>query len=247
MPRYKIIVEYDGTNTVGWQRQNEGKSIQGWIEKALVKFTGEKIDIFAAGRTDAGVHATSQTAHFDISKSYKDYVVRDAINAHLRDMKASAVILYAEKVADDFHARFDAKKRGYLYRINNRKPPLVLDKNRAWWVPVELDDRKMAEAAKYLIGKHDFSSFRAAECQAKSPVKTVDFIEVSRQGSEIHIRVEALSFIHHQIRNFAGTLKMVGEGKLSPIDVKHILEAKDRTKAGPTAPAHGLYFTKVEY
>ena len=247
MPRYKIIMEYDGTGTVGWQRQKEGISIQGQVEDAIKEFTGKDIVIFAAGRTDAGVHATFQTAHFDTENEYRNDTVRDAINSYLYHKNANVVILKAEKVSDDFHARFDAKKRGYLYRINNRKPPIVLDRNRSWWIPVKLDVEKMNEAAQYLLGEHDFSSFRAAECQAKSPIRTVDKIEVTAFGSEIHINVEALSFIHHQVRNFVGTLKMVGTGKLKPIDVKTILEAKNRAAAGPTAPPYGLYLTKIEY
>lgn len=247
MPRYKIIIEYDGTGTVGWQKQNEGISIQGQVEDAIKKLTQKDIKIIAAGRTDAGVHATAQTAHFDTDKNYRTDTIRDAINSHLANVDANVCILEAEKVSDDFHARFDAKQRGYLYKINCRRPPLILDKKRAWWIPVKLDVEKMSEAAQYLLGTHDFSAFRAAQCQSKNPVKTIEKIEVIGVGSEIHIKVEALSFLHHQIRNFAGTLKLVGTGKIKPSDIKRIIESKDRHQAGKTAPAHGLYLTKIDY
>lgn len=245
MPRYKIKIEYDGTDFVGWQRQENHLSIQQVIEEAIASFSQEEVVLYGSGRTDAGVHALGQVAHFDLSKPHSDKTIRDAINAHMRDYNIS--ILSAETVDDEFHARFSAKKRSYLYRILNRRAPSALDKNRVWWVPVPLDSQKMNEAAKYLIGHHDFSSFRAAQCQAKSPEKTVDSVIVEQFGEEIHIKAIAPSFLHHQIRNFAGSLKLVGAGKLEPIQIKEILEAKDRRVAGPTAPACGLYFVSVMY
>ncbi|MCP4395278.1 MAG: tRNA pseudouridine(38-40) synthase TruA [Alphaproteobacteria bacterium] len=245
MPRYKITIEYDGTGFVGWQRQDNGLSIQHVIEEAVVSFSHEKVIAFASGRTDAGVHALGQVAHFDLSREYSEKTVRDAINAFMRGHNIS--VLSAERVDDKFHARFSSVKRSYLYRILNRRSPTALNKKRVWWVPVPLDVNVMHEAAQYLVGFHDFSSFRAVRCQAKSPEKTIDSICVSQVGKEIHINVMAQSFLHHQIRNIAGTLKLVGAGKWEAIDVKAALEARDRRQAGPTAPACGLYFVGVEY
>lgn len=206
-----------------------------------------KIIVSGAGRTDAGVHATAQVAHFDLKEDLVDWKLREAINARLREMEAPVSVIAVEKVGNDFHARFSARGRGYLYRILNRRAPAVLEKNRVWWVPVPLDVEKMREGAGYLIGHHDFSSFRAAACQAKSPVKTLDRLDIEVRGEEIHFIVEARSFLHHQVRNMVGTLKMVGDGHLHPEDVKRILEAKNRAAAGVNAPACGLYLTKVVY
>ena len=206
-----------------------------------------KIVVYGAGRTDAGVHALTQVAHFDLKEDMEDWKLREAMNARLRDMEAPVCVISVEKVGQDFHARFSAKGRGYLYRILNRRAPAVLEKNRVWWVPVPLDVEKMREGAKYLLGHHDFSSFRAAACQAKSPIKTLDKLDIEVFGEEIRFIVEARSFLHHQVRNMVGTLKMVGDGHLQPDDVKRILEAKDRKAAGPTAPACGLYLSKVVY
>ena len=206
-----------------------------------------KIMVSGAGRTDAGVHATAQVAHFDLKEDLVDWKLREAINARLREMEAPVSVIAVEKVGNDFHARFSARGRGYLYRILNRRAPAVLEKNRVWWVPVPLDVEKMREGAGYLIGHHDFSSFRAAACQAKSPVKTLDRLDIEVRGEEIHFIVEARSFLHHQVRNMVGTLKMVGDGHLHPEDVKRILEAKNRAAAGVNAPACGLYLTKVVY
>ncbi len=271
--RYKITIEYDGTSLFGWQEQLDGPSVQDYLQKALNCFTPleetndaplsdeeyedagtgrrlqktDKIIVSGAGRTDAGVHATAQVAHFDLKEDLVDWKLREAINARLREMEAPVSVIAVEKVGNDFHARFSARGRGYLYRILNRRAPAVLEKNRVWWVPVPLDVEKMREGAGYLIGHHDFSSFRAAACQAKSPVKTLDRLDIEVRGEEIHFIVEARSFLHHQVRNMVGTLKMVGDGHLHPEDVKRILEAKNRAAAGVNAPACGLYLTKVVY
>lgn len=247
--RYKITIEYDGTNILGWQRQLDGPSVQEYLEKALsyLSSDGKEIPVQGAGRTDAGVHALAQVAHFDLEREIADWKLRDAINFHLREQEAPVVVLNVEEVDENFNARFSAKGRGYVYRILNRRSPAVLEKDRVWWVPVDLDIGKMQEGAKYLLGHHDFSSFRAAACQAKSPIKTLDKLDISQRGEEIIFEVEAKSFLHHQVRNMVGTLKLVGDGHLAPQDVKRILEAKDRKAAGPTAPACGLYLSKVWY
>ena len=247
--RYKITIEYDGTNILGWQRQLDGPSVQEYLEKALsyLSSDGQEIPVQGAGRTDAGVHALAQVAHFDLEREIADWKLRDALNFHLREQQAPVVVLNVEEVDENFNARFSAKGRGYVYRILNRRSPAVLEKDRVWWVPVDLDIGKMQEGAKYLLGHHDFSSFRAAACQAKSPIKTLDKLDISQRGEEIIFEVEAKSFLHHQVRNMVGTLKLVGDGHLLPQDVKRILEAKDRKAAGPTAPACGLYLSKVWY
>ena len=247
--RYKITIEYDGTNILGWQRQLDGPSVQEYLEKALsyLSSDGQEIPVQGAGRTDAGVHALAQVAHFDLEREIADWKLRDALNFHLREQEAPVVVLDVEEVDENFNARFSAKGRGYIYRILNRRSPAVLEKDRVWWVPVDLDIGKMQEGAKYLLGHHDFSSFRAAACQAKSPIKTLDKLNISQRGEEIIFEVEAKSFLHHQVRNMVGTLKLVGDGHLAPQDVKRILEAKDRKAAGPTAPACGLYLSKVWY
>lgn len=267
--RYKLTLEYDGTDMLGWQRQLDGPSAQEYLETAIACFTGtEKVSIDdkgniynpfqifgkepqitvqCAGRTDAGVHALGQVAHFDIEKEIDPFRMLQGLNHHLRSQNISMSILSVEKVPDDFNARFSAKKRGYIYKILNRRAFPALQKNRVWWVPYPLDIKKMQEGADYLLGQHDFSSFRAAACQAKSPIKTLDKLEIIQQGEEIDFIVEAKSFLHHQVRNMVGTLKMVGNNQISPLDVKKILDAKDRRKSGPNAPACGLYLSKVEY
>ena len=245
--RYKIEIEYDGTNLVGWQKQREGESVQSLLSQAIKDFCGEEAEVFGAGRTDAGVHAIAQTAHFDINREVEAFKLREGLNFYLRSYDAPISVLAAEQVSQDFHSRFSAVSRSYIYRILNRRAPAVLEKDRVWWVPVPLDVEKMKEGAKYLLGHHDFTSFRAAECQALSPMKTLDKIEIEKHGDEIRFYVEAKSFLYHQVRNIVGTLKMVGDGHLNPEDVKVILEAKDRKKAGPTAPACGLYFYQVKY
>lgn len=245
--RYKITIEYDGTNLLGWQRQNEGVSVQYFLEEAIKGFSHQEVEVFGAGRTDAGVHATGQVAHFDLETSMDLFHLREAINARLRILEAPVSVLEIEEVASDFHARFSAVGRGYIYKILNRRAPTVLKINRVWTVGYPLDIEKMREGAKYLLGKHDFSSFRGAGCQALSPIKTLDKLDIVKHDDEIHFIVEAKSFIYHQVRNMVGTLKSVGEGRLQPKDIKTILEAKDRKKAGVTAPACGLYLNKVIY
>lgn len=245
MPRYKLTIEYDGTPFVGWQRQDNGPSVQSAVEAAAARLCGAAVEVVAAGRTDAGVHATGQVAHLDLPRPFATDKVRDGINFHLRP--APVAVLAAEQAADDFHARFSAIGRAYLYRIVTRRAPLVLDRDRAWWVPKRLDAAAMVEAAAHLVGRHDFTTFRASECQAASPVKTLDRLAVERDGDEIRIVAAARSFLHHQVRNMAGTLKLVGEGKWRPGDVARARDARDRARGGPTAPAAGLYLTQVMY
>lgn len=216
-------------------------------ERLELSLKTPRVEVFGAGRTDAGVHALGQVAHFDLEMEMEEWKLREAINAHLRNNNAPVSVLMVEKVEKDFHARFSAIGRGYIYRILNRRAFPVLEKNRVWWVPYPLDTQKMRLGAQYLIGHHDFSSFRASICQAKSPIKTLDKIEIIEGGEEIKFIVEARSFLHHQVRNIIGTLKMVGDGHLEPEDIKRILEAKDRKAAGPTSPACGLYLNKVVY
>lgn len=245
MPRYRLLVEYDGSPFNGWQRQDHATSVQGVIETAAARLCGEAVTLYAAGRTDAGVHATGQVAHLDLPRPYPADTVRDAINFHLKPHPVA--ILAAEAAEEDFHARFSAIGRSYLYRILNRRSPPALDRNRVWWVAAPLDETRMAEAAARLLGHHDFTSFRATCCQAQSPNKTLDRLDVTRIGDEIHIVAEARSFLHHQVRNMVGTLKLVGDGKWSPDDVTRILNARDRAQAGPTCPAAGLILTGVVY
>jgi tRNA pseudouridine38-40 synthase len=245
MPRYRILIEYDGSDFVGWQRQDHGFSVQQSLEDAIEKFCGEKVTLFGAGRTDSGVHATGQVAHFDLEKEDEPDTIRDALNFHLKP--AAVVVIEAVRAADDFDARFSAKERAYRYRITNRRSPLGLGRGLSWWVPVPLDAKAMAAAAKTLIGKHDFTTFRATHCQAKSPVKTLDRLDVTRDGDVIVIEARARSFLHHQVRNLVGTLKLVGEGKWTADDVKSALEKKDRTAGGPTAPPDGLCLVEVVY
>ena len=245
--RYKLTIEYDGTNLLGWQRQLDGPSVQQYLEEVLEILSGHHSEVAAAGRTDAGVHALGQVAHIDFETSMEPWKIREAFNANLRQKNAPVRVINVEQVSADFHARFSAVGRGYIYRILNRRAPSVLAENRVWWVPVPLNIKQMRAGAKYLLGYHDFTSIRASACQAKSPLKTLDKLDIKKQGDEILFDVEARSFLHHQVRNMVGTLKMVGEGKLSPKDIKKILDAKDRTKAGMTAPACGLYLNKVMY
>lgn len=245
MTRYKLTLEYDGTGFVGWQRQTNGASIQEELERAVHGFCGEGVTAYGAGRTDAGVHALGQVAHVDIERETDSNTVRDAINAHLRPHPI--VVRAADAVTDEFHARFSAVERAYLYRILNRRAPPAILRGQVWHVPGALDVAAMHEAAQVLVGNHDFTSFRATLCQAKSPVKTLDSLSVTREGEEIHVRAEARSFLHHQVRNMVGTLKLVGDGKWNASDVAAALAARDRAKGGPTAPAEGLYLTEVRY
>lgn len=245
MPRFKLTVEYDGSGYVGWQRQANGIAVQQVLEEAAAAYCQTSITVLGAGRTDAGVHATAQVAHLDIPRDDTDDRVRDALNAHIRPH--AIAVLKAERVAETFHARFDANVRHYLYRISTRKAPLALERNRAWWLPRQLNADAMADAAQVLVGKHDFSTFRATECQAKSPVKTLTRLDVSQDGESLVFNVEAPSFLHHQVRNMVGTLELVGKGRWSVANVADALAARDRAAAGPTAPACGLYLTAVDY
>lgn len=245
MTRYKFTIEYDGEPFVGWQRQDNGSSVQGKIEKAIEDFCGEPVTLFGAGRTDAGVHALGQVAHADIPGEHAAETVRDAVNHHLRPCPIA--ILDAAPVDDEFHARFSATKRHYLYRIIPRRAPLTLERGRAWQVFRPLDAAAMHEAAQVLVGKHDFTTFRAAQCQSDSPVKTLDAIDVSQVADEVQVTCRARSFLHNQVRSFVGSLKMIGEGKWSAKTLQHALDAADRSQCGPVAPAHGLYLSRVDY
>lgn len=245
MTRYKMVLEYDGAPFVGWQRQKNGPSVQQRVEEALTGFCNAEIPVSAAGRTDAGVHALGQVIHADIEKQTSADTVRDALNYHLKPAPVSVVRVTA--VDDEFHARFDAVKRHYLYRILTRRAPPALEKGRVWHVPVPLDVDAMDDAAQRVLGRHDFTTFRAAECQAKSPVKTLDAFTVSQVADEIHFAVSARSFLHTQVRSMVGTLKKVGEGKWTGHQVGKALKACNRAACGPLAPPHGLYLLKVDY
>jgi len=243
--RFKLTLEYDGGAFVGWQRQDNGPSVQQALEEAISRFCGESAQTYAAGRTDAGVHARGQVVHFDLARPTTPEQVRDALNFHLKPAPVS--VLAAEVAAEDFHARFSAKARLYRYRIVNRRAPLSIDRGRAWLVGTPLDAAAMHDAAQLLVGHHDFTSFRAALCQAASPMKTLDVLDVTRTGEEVQIAARARSFLHHQVRNMVGTLKLVGEGKWAREDVAQALAARNRSAAGPTAPPEGLYLMEVRY
>ena len=245
MPRYKLMIEYCGSGFVGWQRQPNGLSIQEALETALHRFCGEKVTVFGAGRTDAGVHALAQVAHVDLARNAAPDEIRGAVNYHLRPHPIS--VLTIEPVAADFDARLSATGRNYLYRILNRRAPPALERGRVWHVAPPLDADAMREGARHLVGHHDFSTFRDSLCQAKSPVKTLDALEVTRLGEEIHVAARARSFLHHQVRNMVGTLKLVGIGQWQPDDVARALAACDRRAGGPTAPADGLALVAVHY
>lgn len=245
MTRFRLTLEYDGAPFVGWQRQDNGPSVQQALEEAVEGFCGESVRAHAAGRTDAGVHALGQVAHVDIARETTAFRLMEALNFHLKPNPVAVVA--AEPVSHDFHARFSATERRYRYRIVNRRAPLTLDAGRAWQVGATLDADAMHDAACRLVGKHDFSSFRAAECQADSPVKTLTEIAVDRLGEEIELRARAPSFLHHQVRNIVGTLRPIGEGKRPPAWIEEVLAARDRSAAGATAPAHGLYLVGVVY
>jgi tRNA pseudouridine38-40 synthase len=249
MPRYKLTIEYDGTPFRGWQIQADGPTVQGVLTDAIAALSGEKTHVQGAGRTDAGVHARGQVAHVDLSRAWETDTIRDALNAHLRPHPVA--VLAAERVADDFNARTSAVKRHYFYRIINRRADLALDRGRAWRVPRPLDHAAMHAAAQRLVGKHDFTTFRSTECQAKSPVKTLDSLDVARPGGgdedEIVVLTTARSFLHSQVRSMVGSLVLVGEGKWSADDVSAALDARDRTRCGPLAPPEGLYLMQVDY
>jgi tRNA pseudouridine38-40 synthase len=245
MPRYRLLLEYDGAPFVGWQVQDNGTSVQGVLTAALAAFCGESVAVQGAGRTDAGVHACGQVAHVDLTRSWDTDTVRDAVNAHLRPHPVA--VLAADIVPDDFDARFSAVRRHYLYRIINRRADLALEHGRAWRIGRPLDAPAMHQAAQRLVGRHDFTTFRAAECQAKSPVKTLDRLAVEQAGDEIRVHAAARSFLHTQVRSMVGSLALVGEARWSADDLAHALAARDRTACGPVAPPDGLYLMRVDY
>ncbi|WCR53380.1 MAG: tRNA pseudouridine synthase A [Wolbachia endosymbiont of Ctenocephalides orientis wCori] len=244
--RYKITIEYNGSGFSGWQKQQHStNSIQEIIENAVFNFSGEKVTLYCGGRTDAGVHAMGQVAHFDMQKEFGLYRIRNAINYHLKSIPI--VILNAEIVNDTFHARFSAKKRHYEYKIVNRYAPAALEAGYIWQIFNPLDVNIMREAAKYLVGKHDLSSFRSKDCQAKNPVKTIDDIDITQDGSYIYIKISALSFLHNQVRIIVGTLVEFGKNKADPQEMKQIIDQHRRSAAGVTAPPYGLYLVKIDY
>lgn len=247
MARYRLLVEYDGRPYAGWQSQAGQVAVQDAIERALRAFCGESLRLKAAGRTDAGVHAFGQVAHVDLSRAWPEDKVRDALNAHLslRDERVS--ILEARRVPETFDARLSAIRRHYLYRILNRRPPPAIEAGRVWHVKAPLDAEAMAQAAKLLLGKHDFTTFRAIDCQAKSPLKTLEQLDVARVGAYVEVRAAARSFLHRQVRSMVGSLERVGAGRWSAEDLRAALEARDRARCGPVAPAGGLYFMAVDY
>ena len=245
MPRYKLTIEYDGTPYCGWQVQPNAPSVQGALETAVKAISGEDARVHGAGRTDAGVHALAQVAHCDIAKPFPPGRLRDGLNAHLRPNPIG--VLSADIVDDRFEARFSAVRRHYLYRIANRRANLALDIGRVWRVPRALDAEAMHAAAQRLIGKHDFTTFRDTECQAKSPEKTLDQLDVIRDGDAVDIVTSARSFLHSQVRSMVGSLVWVGEGRWSADDLAAALSARARTACGPVAPPDGLYLVKVEY
>lgn len=245
MPRFRITIEYDGVPFIGWQRQDNGPSIQAALEAAVLQLTGEPAVVYGAGRTDGGVHARAQIAHFDLSKDWRLDKIRDGFNFYLRPNPI--IVLEAEQVEPDFHSRFDAVYRHYVYQIVNRHSPLTFGRELAWHVKRPLDVDAMNEGAQHLIGKHDFTTFRSTHCQSKSPVKTMGELSVVRTGDTIEILASARSFLHNQIRSIAGSLKLVGEGKWQPEQMAQALTAVDRQACGPVAPAHGLYLLKVDY
>jgi tRNA pseudouridine38-40 synthase len=245
MPRYKLTIEYDGSPFVGWQIQAADLSVQGVLTDAVAAFAGERVSVNGAGRTDAGVHALGQVAHIDLSKEWDTDTVRDALTAHLRPHPVAVVA--AERVAADFDARFSAVQRHYLYLIVNRRADLTLERGRAWRVGKPLDAKAMHAAAIRLVGKHDFSTFRDTECQAKSPVKTLDRLDVHRDGDHVSIEASARSFLHSQVRSMVGSLVAVGEGRWSGADLSAALEARDRTACAAVAPPEGLYLVRVDY
>ena len=245
MPRYKLILEYDGGPFVGWQRQENGPSVQAALEDAVIALTGAPSLVYGAGRTDAGVHALAMVAHVDIEKDYGAKVIQNALNQHLRP--APIAVLNVEEASADFHARFSCLRRAYEYRIINRRAPLTLEQGRAWRVSARLDADAMHAAAHKLVGLHDFSTFRSVQCQAKDAVKTLDEITVSRVGEDIILRCAARSFLHHQVRSITGSLVEVGRGKWRARDLEKALQAKARAACGPVAPPDGLYFRRADY
>ena len=244
MPNYKITVEYDGTNFVGWQQQANGVSVQSSLQDSVFKLSGEKVVVYGAGRTDAGVHAYGQVASFAISKKISTDVIRDGLNQHLRPLMIS--VLKAEEVENDFHARFSAKKRWYVYQIINRRSPLTIDANRAWCVHKILDTKKMQNESASFLGKHDLNAFRSAHCQSKSSIRTIDDIIINIKNESIFIEVVAKSFLHSQVRIMVGTLVDIAKGNINT-SILEIINSKNREVAGQTAPANGLYLKKIAY
>ena len=245
MTRWRLTIEFDGGPFMGWQRQGHGPSVQQTLEEALQRMTGEQAQVIAAGRTDAGVHALAMAAHVDVERELTPHRLREGLNALVRPHPVS--VLEVETVADDWHARFSCVGRRYLYRILSRRAPPALDAGRVWHIALPLDVEKMREGAAYLIGRHDFTTFRSAQCQSDSPVKTLDRLEVSQIGEEIHVTAAARSFLHHQVRSMVGCLAMVGRGQWTPDDMRRALEAKDRAALGFNAPPDGLYFVEAVY
>lgn len=245
MPRYRITIEYDGTPFAGWQIQPMSPTVQGALQEAIQRFCGESVVVKGAGRTDAGVHALGQVAHFDLAKVWEPFRVQEAMNFHLKP--APVVVLACAEVTQAFDARFSATARHYRYRILTRRAPPVLDRNRVWWLTGDLDAGAMHEAAQTIIGRHDFTTFRAAQCQAKSPLRTLDRLGVRREAQEVIVEASARSFLHNQVRSMVGSLKLVGEGKWAVGDMRRALDARDRTRCGPVAPAAGLYLAGVDY
>lgn len=245
MPRFKLTLEYDGAPFVGWQRQTNGLAVQEVIERAIHAVTGETMTIRGAGRTDAGVHATAQVAHADLARDWRPDVLRDALNAHMRPHPV--VVTGAEPVAESFDARFSAVRRHYVYRLRNRRAPLTLTRGREWLIKRKLDADVMREGARLLLGKHDFSTFRDSECQAESPIRTLDQLDVERDGETILIRAAARSFLHRQVRSMVGSLEHVGSGRWTPTDLRDALDARDRRRCGMVAPPDGLYLVGVDY
>jgi len=249
MPRYALKIEYDGSPFVGWQRQRSQVSVQGSIETALSKLENKEHKIAGAGRTDAGVHARSQVAHCDLDKEWQPFRLSEALNFHLRPLPIA--VIDCALVNSDWHARFSALERKYLFRLLVRRAPSTHEAGLVWQIGHSLDLSKMLEASKYLLGKHDFTTFRSSMCQAKSPIKTLDELKIDRiigwSGDEFRFQLRARSFLHNQVRSFVGTLERVGAGSWSPFDVKKALEAKDRSACGPVSPPQGLYLTDVVY
>jgi tRNA pseudouridine38-40 synthase len=245
MPRYKLTIEYDGTPFSGWQRQADRPSVQQALEEAIHAMSGEVVTTQAAGRTDAGVHALGQVAHFDLSKEWDPFRIREALNYHLRPDPVA--IIAAEAVEDTFEARFSAMARHYEYRILNRRAPAVIERDHVWHVPMDLDADAMDRAAGLILGLHDFTTFRSSECQANSPLRTLDKFSVRRELDHIVVTASARSFLHHQVRSMVGSLKLVGEGKWLPSDFRAALDARDRRRCGAMAPSAGLYLTRVDY
>jgi len=245
MTRYRITIEYDGRPFAGWQRQDNAPSVQASLERAAEKLDGAPVLVYGAGRTDSGVHALAQVAHLDLTKDLAADKVRDAINFHLKPDPVA--VIDAERVDEGFHARFSATQRHYLYRMIDRRAPLTLDRGQVWRVTRKLDAEAMHHAAQALVGQHDFTTFRDAQCQAESPVKSLDAVSVSRYGEEVQLTCSARSFLHRQVRSMVGSLVEVGVGKWSAPDFKRVLDAADRSQCGPVAPADGLYLTAVDY